>query len=119
LIKNPALTSEDSNSHIPDCKKPFKMSREFQTISLKSSLETFGTIVPTFGSAGDLIAALACGIACHRERNALVSREEAAMLPSPTGVCTTTRGDGQILESGQTPFVSLLKISPFAWVLGG
>jgi hypothetical protein len=40
---------EDSNRDIPILQKPFEKSREFQSISRKSGLETFGK----HGSPGD------------------------------------------------------------------
>ena len=39
--KNAWLTWEDSNLHIPDCKMPFEMSKEFPLFSRNLGLETF------------------------------------------------------------------------------
>jgi hypothetical protein len=40
-MRNAWLTSEDSNSHIPDRKKPFDMSVEFPQISSESGVGDF------------------------------------------------------------------------------
>jgi hypothetical protein len=51
--RNAWLTWEDSNSNIPNLRRPFEIFKEFRTISPNPSLETFGTILPIFGNAGD------------------------------------------------------------------